>query len=320
MTKIGIDKVTIIGGGILGSQIGLMCAYYNKDVVFTSRSEESTKKTKAKIEQYSTIMINELEKLKTSLPNIEGPCPRGLIPKNCELTKEKIDELISNFKVNITEKINIETDMAKAVGDADIIIEAILENPKAKINLFESIKDLIPENTIICTNTSNFVPSTFAEHTGRPEKFLALHFANFIWINNIAEVMSHPGTDEDVYNKVVQFSEEIGMNPLKLQKEQPRYVLNSLLIPFLQNARELWAKGVADPETIDKSWELGTGAPIGPFKIMDTIGIKTIYNINQMYPGANEEGSVTNKIGKLLKEMIDKGEIGVNAGKGFYKY
>jgi len=320
MTKIGLNKVTIIGGGILGSQIGLMCAFYNKDVVFTSRSEESTKRTKAKIEQYSSIMINELVKLKASLPKIEGPYPRGLIPKDTKITAEKIDELISNFKVNVTDKIHIESDMAKAVGDADIIIECVLENPKVKIDLFESIKDLIPENTIICTNTSNFVPSTFAEHTGRPEKFLALHFANFIWMNNIAEVMGHSGTDEDVYNKVVQFSEEIGMTPLKLHKEQPRYVLNSLLIPFLQNARELWAKGVADPQTIDKSWELGTGAPIGPFRVMDTIGIKTIYNINQMYPGANEEGSVTNQIGKLLKGMIERGETGVNAGKGFYQY
>ena len=93
-----------------------------------------------------------------------------------------------------------------------------------------------------------------------------------------------------------------------------------MLVPFLTAAQSLLAIGVSDPETIDRTWELGTGAPVGPFRILDIIGLETAYNINQMRPDAQTEGSVSNLIGKLLKEKIDKGETGVNAGKGFYRY
>ena len=116
------------------------------------------------------------------------------------------------------------------------------------------------------------------------------------------------------------FMREIGMVPLKLHKEQPGYILNSMLVPFLSAAQALWATGVADVPTIDRTWELATGAPAGPFKILDIVGLETAYNINQMKPDAQGEGTVTNLLGKLLKEKIDKGETGVNAGKGFYDY
>ena len=132
--------------------------------------------------------------------------------------------------------------------------------------------------------------------------------------------MGHPGTDSDIYNKVVEFASEINMVPLQLHKEQPGYILNSMLVPLLTSAQTLWAKEVADPETIDLTWRLATGAPKGPFEILDIVGLETAYNINQMKPEAKDESSVTYKIGKLLKEKIDKGETGINAGKGFYDY
>ena len=164
------------------------------------------------------------------------------------------------------------------------------------------------------------LPSTFAEYTGRPAKYCALHFANTIWKNNTAEVMGHPGTDQDIYNEVVKFASEIGMIPLQLHKEQPGYILNSMLVPFLDSAEKLWANEVADPQTIDLTWKLATGAPKGPFEIIDIVGLDTVYAINQMKPDAKVEGTLTNKIGKLVREKLDKGESGINAGKGFYDY
>ena len=116
------------------------------------------------------------------------------------------------------------------------------------------------------------------------------------------------------------FADAINMIPLELHKEQPGYILNSMLVPFLSAAQGLWATGVADVPTIDRTWELATGAPAGPFKILDIVGLETAYNINQMKPDAQVEGTVTNLLGKLLKEKIDAGETGVNAGKGFYNY
>ena len=317
-----LNKVTIIGGGVLGSQIGLMCAYVGKDVTFWLRSEGSVERTKPKIERYSELMLTDLLTAKALVGSPMGKYyyPKGLIRDWDSATAESIDALAAQARKNFAEKIRIELDLAKALSDADVVIEAMAEDPKAKISIYTDMKDLLPEKTVLLTNSSTLLPSTFASYTGRPEKYLALHFANTIWKNNTAEVMGHPGTDPEIYKETVKFADEINMIPLQLHKEQPGYILNSMLVPFLTAAQTLLATGVSDHETIDRTWELATGAPAGPFKILDIVGLETAYNINQMKPDAKTEGSVSNLIGKLLKEKIDKGETGVNAGVGFYKY
>ena len=316
------EKVVIIGGGVLGTQIGLMSAYTGHATTFWLRSEGSVGRTRPKIDQYSEAMLADLEKAKGLIDNPMGALlhPRGLIRSWEGITAEQIDELITQAKDNFANLTHIELDLGKALEDADIVIEAMAENPEAKIAMYEQMRDLIPEKTILCTNSSTLLPSTFAEHTGRPAKYCALHFANSIWSNNTAEVMGHPGTDPEVYDQVVAFADEINMVPLQLHKEQPGYILNSMLVPFLTAAQALWANEVADPQTIDLTWRLATGAPKGPFEILDIVGLTTAYNINQMKPEAQEEGSLVWKMGQLLKEKIDKGETGITAGKGFYDY
>ena len=315
-------KVVIAGGGVLGTQIGLICAYHGFDTTFWLRSEGSIGRTQPKIERYTLMMLADLEGAKALLANPLGKLlyPKGMIDNWDGMTEEKIDELIAKGKANMEANVHIELDMAKALEDADIVIESMSENPEAKIGVYEAMKDLLPEKTILCTNSSTMLPSTFAEYTGRPEKYCALHFANTIWKNNTAEVMGHPGTDPEVYKQVVAFAAEIGMIPLQLHKEQPGYILNSMLVPFLDSAMMLWAKEVAEPETVDLTWKLATGAPKGPFEIMDIVGLDTAYNINQMKPASHEEGTIEAAIAKRLKEKIDKGETGINAGVGFYKY
>lgn len=315
-------KVVIIGGGVLGTQIGLMSAYTGHDTTLWLRSEGSVGRTQPKVEQYSAAMIADLEEAKKLVGNPMGAFlyPHGLIRSWEGCTVEGIDELIATAKKNFKELFHLELDLAKALDNADIVIEAMAENPEQKIEMYEKMKDLIPEKAILCTNSSTLLPSMFAEYTGRPEKYCALHFANTIWKNNTGEVMGHPGTDPEVYNQVVAFADEINMVPLQLHKEQPGYILNSMLVPFLTAAQALWANEVADPETIDLTWRLATSAPAGPFQILDVVGLTTAYNINQMKPEAQVEGSLTWKMGQMLKEKIDKGETGVTAGKGFYDY
>ncbi len=315
-------NVIVFGGGVLGTQIALQAAYSGFDVTIWLRSEASVGRTRPKVERYSSLMIADLEAAKGLIENPTSALlyPKGLISSWEGITAKKIDELIAKAKGNFANKLKLETDLEKAVAGADIAIEAMAENTEQKIEFYELVKDKLPEKTILCTNSSTLLPSTFAEHTGRPEKYCALHFANNIWKNNTAEVMGHAGTSEDVFNRVAEFAAQIGMVPLKLFKEQPGYILNSMLVPFLAAAQTLWANGVSDVETIDLTWKLATGAPAGPFQILDIVGLDTAYNINQMKPDAAVEGSITNKLGKLLKEKIDKGETGVNAGKGFYDY
>lgn len=138
------------------------------------------------------------------------------------------------------------------------MIEALAENPEEKKDFYAKLQKVLPEKTIIATNSSTLLPSMLADATGRPEKFLALHFANSIWKNNTAEIMGHARTDQAAYDAVADFAVAINMIPLKLKKEKAGYILNSMLVPFLNAAEELLVDGIADVETIDKTWSLAT--------------------------------------------------------------
>ena len=243
---------------------------------------------------------------------------RGFTDKK-ELSDEEIDQLKENV-CKAYENIDMTTSYQTAAEDADLIIEAIAEDPQQKIPFYQELAKHMPEKTILVTNSSTLLPSTFAKYTGRPEKYLALHFANEIWRNNTAEVMGHSQTLNQYYEEIVQFAQDINMVPLRLKKEQPGYILNSMLVPFLSAAEALYANEVADPETIDLTWKLATGAPAGPFAILDVVGLTTAYNIVIMNPEAKDPNSTAGKIAAKLKEKIDAGKTGVNAGEGFYKY
>ena len=316
------NKIVIIGGGVLGTQIALISAYTGHDTTLWMRSEGTIGRTKPRLARYQEEILKALSGAKMLIGNPMGAFlyPKGLIRSWDGITEEKIDVLTQQAKERFEQLIHLELDLSKALAGADIVIEAMSEDPKAKIAVYEKMRDLMDEKTILCTNSSTLLPSALAAYTGRPDRYCALHFANEIWKNNTAEIMGHPGTDPKVYEKVVEFATEMNMVPLQLHKEQPGYILNSMLVPFLSSAQALWANGVADPETIDLTWRLATGAPKGPFQILDIVGLETAYNINQMKPDAQKEGTTLYKIGQRLKEKIDCGETGVNAGKGFYTY
>ena len=309
-----IKKVVVAGGGVLGSQIALQSAFKGYDVTIWLRSEGSIGRAQPKIDRLKEIYLNTLEAMKT---NPAAYC-RGFTDKD-NLTDSEIDELKSKVE-EAYNNLTLTTSYEEAGNDADLIIEAIAEDPKQKIPFYQELAKNIPEKTIIVTNSSTMLPSAFAEYTGRPEKYLALHFANEIWRNNTAEIMGHPGTEQVYYDAVVEFAENINMVPLKLKKEQPGYILNSMLVPFLSAAEALLANDVADFETIDKTWMLATGAPNGPFRILDVVGLTTAYNIISMNPEASDINTTPGKIAAMLKEKIDAGKTGINAGEGFYKY
>mgnify|MGYP001190351142 CR=1 FL=1 len=316
------NKVVVLGGGVLGTQIALMSAYTGHETFIWVRSEGSIERTNPKVERFRKLMIKDLEDSKDLLDNPMGKFlyPKGLIRNWDGISEEDIDILIEEAKKNLVDNITITTDLDASLDNADIIIEALAENPEIKISNYENIADKMDEKTILCTTSSILLLFNFAESTERPSKYLALHFANEIWKHNTAEVMGHEGTDKEVYDAVVRFAEEINMVPIKLYKEQEGYVLNSLLVPLLDAAQNLWGKGVADPETIDMTWRLATGAPAGPFQIIDVVGLETVYNILSMKEDVNDPNSLNHKIQSMIKEKIDKGELGTSSGKGFYDY
>lgn len=312
-----MKNIVIMGGGVLGSQIAFQTAFCDYNVTVWLRSEGSIERTKAKLELVKNSYIDAINLM--AMP--EGKSFNNWCRGIADADNFNKDELI-NKVMGLSDKIKLELDMKKALEDADLVIESMAEDFEAKKDLYLKMAPLLPEKTIVVTNSSTMLPSKLAKYTGRPDKFLALHFANSIWKNNTAEVMMHPKTEEKYFNEVMEFAKSIRMIALPLKKEKSGYLLNSMLIPLLFSGMDLYVNGVSDFESIDKAWLLGTGAPKGPFQILDTVGLETAYKIVEMYLKVPSFLAPYNFKGmaKVLKEYIDAGKLGKASGEGFYKY
>lgn len=315
-------KIVIAGGGILGTQIAFQSAYCGFDVIILIREEDPIKDVKDKLDNLYNVYRETINSMN---PKDVTSWARGIADVD-SFDKDKcllkVEEAYNNIK--------IETDQSKALNDADLVIESITENFDIKVAFYKQIAPLLPEKTVVVTNSSTLLPSKLAKYTGREEKYLAMHFANTIWKNNIAEIMKQDKTDEKYFDEIIKFAEKINMIPLAAREEKSGYLLNSMLVPFLLCAMDLVANGISDPETIDKAWTLGTGAPKGPFQIMDTVGLITAKNIVEQYlkvpdifdPLLKKMMLPYNYDGMLdiLNKYIDEGKIGKSVGEGFYNY
>ncbi len=312
-----LKNVVVAGGGVLGSQIAFQAAYCGFNVTVWLRSEGSIGRTQPKLDELKRVYTDTIEKMATPEGQTPNVWARGIADYETfdkEACLKKVEEAYAGLK--------LELDMKKAVEDADLVIESMAENADEKISFYKRLAPLLPAKTVIVTNSSTLLPSKFAKYTGRPEKFLSLHFANSIWKNNTAEIMSQPKTDKAYFDQIMDFAKEIRMIPLPVLKEKSGYLLNSMLVPLLFSGMDLYVNGISDPESIDKAWTLGTGAPKGPFQILDTVGLTTAYNIVLMYVKIPSFLAPYNFKGmeKMLKKYIDEGKLGMASGEGFYKY
>lgn len=279
------QNITIAGTGVLGSQIAYQAALNGFNVTAYDLDVNAAKK--------------RVLTLKDSYK------------QDLDLTDEDFQAGLNN--------LTFTTDLAAAVKDADYVIEALPEKLDLKEEFYKQLSKLAPDKTIFASNLSTMVPSQLVKFADRPTKYLHMHFANKIWKCNVAEIMGTDQTDPAVYQEVVDFAKAIKMVPIEIHKEQPGYVLNALLIPFVVSAMSLWVKGVADPETVDKDWMISTGAPVGPFMMLDDVGLRTTWNIvSGLY--ATQHKELFKQIADKLKEKIDAGQEGLESGEGFYKY
>lgn len=312
-----VRRVTVAGGGTQGSQIASQIAYKGYDVTVWVRSEESVGRACPRFDRVRGQYLDALEGMRTG--SAEAYC-RGLSDKQ-DLSDAEIDELKALAEERLG-AIRFVVDYDEAFGDADVVVECINENPAEKTAFYTELAKHLPERTVLLTDSSTMLPSMFADATGRPDRFMSFHFANQIWRNNITELMRQDRTSDETFELAKQFAAAIGMIGLPLNKEQPGYILNTLLIPWLKAAVGLVANGVADVETVDKTWVLATGAdPMqGPFRKLDRIGLPLAWKIMSMDPAASDPDSTIAKSVALLKEYIDAGKTGTAAGEGFYKY
>lgn len=282
----GIDHVTVLGTGVLGSEIAYQTAYCGIPVTSYDISEETLDAAKKRFEALATRFETEVSGAKG------GPAQAALA------------------------RIAYSSSLADASRDADLVIEAIPEVLELKRKVFKQLGDVAPERTIFATNTSTLLPRELVDSTGRPDRFLAMHFANKIWAHNTAEIVGTAATDPAVYERVVAFARRIEMEPIELHKEQPGYVLNAIAIPWMGAALKLLIRGVADPETIDNTWRIDKEAPEGPFQNMDRVGLKTVYDI---YSAADDK-ELKAAAAYVKEQYLDKGKLGQPSGEGFYQY
>ncbi|MHA1729806.1 MAG: 3-hydroxyacyl-CoA dehydrogenase [Promethearchaeota archaeon] len=284
-----IRSITIIGSGTMGLQIGIQCAMHGYNVRIFVRNPAKTE-----------IVRDSLKK------RIDW------IVKRKVLDREEADQTI--------ERIYLTNDPADAAKNADLISESVPEIPSLKRELFAKFNKLCPERTIFTTNTSSLLPSMLAESTGRPEKFLAVHCNNPVFITKTTDIMGHKGTSEEIFNLVVEFTRSIGLIPIILKKEQPGYIINSLLGVLFNKSLELVATGVATPQQVDKCWMATMAAPIGPFGIMDHNGLDVGWEMREQHAKKSGDKLALAIYQYLKSNYVDKGHLGRKTGQGYYQY
>ena len=282
-----IKRVLILGAGTMGQQIGLQCAMYGYAVVFYDLSKEILDKALRRIAKLGSWYAS-----------------------SGRLTEENLRNTLS--------RISATPDPEKAAQDVDLISESVPEDPELKGKVFARFHKLCPERTIFTTNTSMLVPSMFAEATGRPEKLVAFHFHD-LRANNIADVMPHPGTAPEVTKLVHDFAVSIGQIVILLHRENSGYVFNTMLSSLFTSALTLASRNVAAIEDIDRSWMGVMHTSMGPFGIMDQVGISTVWIITDYWAKKTRDAQAQANA-DFLKQYVEKGHLGFKTNQGFYSY
>ncbi len=282
-----IKNVLILGSGTMGRQIGALCAMNGYKVTLYDISEEALESGLAGVSQ----ILDRFHE-------------RGRINARA---REDALKLISTTTIP-----------SVAAREADIISESLPEDPGLKARIFAEFDKLCPERAIFTTNTSTLIPSMIAKDTGRPEKFIALHFHN-VSTTNVVDVMPHPGTAPDVTRLVEDFAKSLGQVVITLKRENHGYVFNAMLSSLFSSALSIAANGVASVEDIDRAWMGVMHTPIGPFGIMDQVGLSTVYTITRYWAEKTKDPQALANA-EFLKKYVDSGQLGVKTSKGFYEY
>ncbi len=202
--------------------------------------------------------------------------------------------------------------------DADLVIEAVVENMSVKKQIFAELDSLCGENTILATNTSSLSISEIAATTGRTDRVLGMHFFNPVHHYDLVEIIQGLETSAKTLQKASNFCHRIGKHSVLVKRESPGYIVNRILLSFINEAIFVYADGVAEKEDIDTAVKLGLGMKLGPLELADKIGLDHIY---RTIIGFNDEFRDSKyRPHPLLATMIRAGHLGVSSGQGFYSY
>ncbi len=236
-----------------------------------------------------------------------------------EQAKKYIDGIIKRSKnKEALGTINYHNKLSEVVKSADLVIEAVPENLEIKKEVFSQIEKAAPPNVVIATNSSSIPVSKIEDAVERKENLLNIHFYMPIPLRNMVDIMRGTKTSNETFEKGKDWIEKIECVPLVVKKECLGFVFNRIWHAVKKECLKIWAGGHADFEVVDKAWKIFSGMSLGPFTMMDGVGLDVVYDIEMSY--YNDSGDPKDKPPQALKELVDKGELGLKAGKGFYTY
>ena len=280
-----IRRVGVLGGGLMGSGIAQVAAQAGFTTVLREVSETICQRARGGIE-------------KTLAKGIE----KG------KVTAEQRDAAMG--------RLSFTTEVA-ALRDCDIVIEAVIEDLDVKNGMWKELDALCPQHTIFASNTSSLTIAAMAAATARPDRMVGLHFFNPVPLMKLVEVVKTVTTSEAAFQQAFDFARALGKEPIRA-KDNSGFVVNLLLVPYLIDAINALESGVASIEDIDKGMQLGTGYPMGPFTLLDFVGLDTTYKIAEIMFDEYREKRYAPP--PLLKRMVLAGMYGRKSGKGFYDY
>ena len=280
-----ISKVGVLGGGLMGSGIAQVSAAAGLPTTVREVSEALCAKSRQAIE-------------KTLAKGIE----RG------KVTEAERDATLGKLRF-VTE--------LKELADSDILIEAVVEDLEIKNSLFSQLDKITRPDAIFASNTSSLTIIAMAAASGRPDRMLGIHFFNPVPLMKLVEVVRTITTSEETERLALDFVRALGKEPIRA-KDSSGFVVNLLLIPYMIDAIKALESNVASVEDIDKGMQLGAGHPMGPFTLLDFVGLDTVYKIAEIMFTEYRESRYAPP--PLLKRMVLAGMLGKKSGKGFYDY
>ncbi|MCC6508897.1 MAG: hypothetical protein IT423_07305, partial [Pirellulaceae bacterium] len=289
-------RVLIVGAGWIGRQVGLRMAICGLRVDLVDKNDRVLNDAKQWMEQSAELYVSSI---------LESPSQLGLT-----------SEMASQW----SSRVGFGQSMEQLVADTAVVLECVSETLGLKRRVLREFSQLFPKQTIIASNSSYFTPSTLAEFVASPERFAHWHFHVPLHRSSIADIVGHGGTEPWVLDRLTELSGVIDQYPLRLRREQPGYVFNWLLQSVLRSALELAARDVADIEDIDRAWRTVSGMPIGPFAMMDNIGLDVIEQVLANARWADAQPVPIDELLAVLRRPISQGHLGVKTGRGFYEH
>jgi 3-hydroxybutyryl-CoA dehydrogenase len=283
-----VKKVAVLGAGLMGHGIAQVAAQ-------AAKYEVSLRDVKQEF------LDNGMNMIKKSLQSFL---------KKEKISEKEVDETLKRIRPTL--------DLKEAVTGADLIIEAVPENVELKKNMYREVEKFAPEDALIGSNTSSISITELASATRRPEQFCGMHFFNPPQLMRLIEIIRGVKTSDETINAIIEVTKRMGKEPVVVNKDCPGFVVTRVLIPALNEAMYLVWEGIAEPKDIDKAIKLGLNWPMGPFTLLDYLGLDTVLSITGVFQ--NEIGDPKYRPCPLLRQMVKAGLLGRKTGKGFYDW